>query len=130
MKKTPVFLLIALGLVILIAGSYAPEGFETTEMKITGMHCNNCVEKIETALSNLEGIQNASVNFENSVAEIVYDPSAVTMETISTTITDLGFNDGTHKECDHEKGLEKKECTSSKSGKSGCSGNKKKTDSI
>ncbi|MEK0352763.1 MAG: heavy metal-associated domain-containing protein [Nitrosopumilus sp.] len=130
MKKTPVFLLIALGLVILIAGSYAPEGFETTEMKITGMHCNNCAEKIETALSNLEGIQNASVNFENSVAEIVYDPSALTMETISTTITDLGFNGGIHKECDYEKGIGKKECNFSKSDKSVCSKNKKKTGSI
>ena len=130
MTKTPVFLLIALGLVILIAGSYNPEGLETAEMKISGMHCNNCAEKIETTLSNLEGIQNASVNFENSVAEIVYDPLAVNMETISTTITDLGFNGGTHKECDHEKGIGKNECTFSKSGKSGCSGNKKKTGSI
>ncbi|MCH8012473.1 MAG: heavy-metal-associated domain-containing protein [Candidatus Marinimicrobia bacterium] len=130
MKKAPVFLLIALGLVILIAGSYAPEGFETTEMKITGMHCNNCVEKIETVLSNLKGIQNAKVNFDKSVAEIVYDPLVVNMETISTTITDLGFNGGIHKECDHAKGLGKYECSFSLSGKSGCSGNIKKTGSI
>ncbi|MCH8013030.1 MAG: heavy-metal-associated domain-containing protein [Candidatus Marinimicrobia bacterium] len=97
MTKTPVFLLIALGLVILIAGSYNPEGFETAGIEISGMYCKNCAEKIETALSNLKGIQNASVNFENSVAEIVYDPSSVTMETISTIITNLGFNGGNHK---------------------------------
>ncbi|MCH7733385.1 MAG: heavy-metal-associated domain-containing protein [Candidatus Marinimicrobia bacterium] len=97
MTKTPVFLLIALGLVILIAGSYNPEVFETAGMEISGMHCNNCAEKIEIALSNLKEIQNASVSFENSVAEIVYDPSTVTRETISTTITDLGFNGGNHK---------------------------------
>ncbi|MCH8012798.1 MAG: heavy-metal-associated domain-containing protein [Candidatus Marinimicrobia bacterium] len=97
MTKTPVFLLIALGLIILIAGSYNPEGLETAEIEITGMYCNNCAEEIETALSNLKGIQNVSVSFENSVAEIVYDPSTETMETISTTITDLGFNGGNHK---------------------------------
>ena len=97
MTKTPVFLLIALGLVIMIAGSYNQEGLETAEIEITGMYCNNCAEKIETALRNLKGIQNASVSFENSVAEIVYDLSTVTMETISTTITDLGFNGGNHK---------------------------------
>lgn len=130
MKKTPVFLLIALGLVILIAGSYEPEGFETAEMEITGMYCNNCAEKIETVLSNLEGIQNASVNFENSVAEIIYDPTVLTMETISTTIADLGFNGSIHKDCDHEKGIGKKECNFNKTGKSECRGNKKKTGSI
>ena len=97
MTKTPVSLLIVLGLVIMIAGSYNPEVFETAEIEITGMYCNNCAEKIETALSNLKGIQNASVSFENYVAEIVYDLSTVTMETISTTITDLGFNGGNHK---------------------------------
>ena len=50
------------------------ESEENINIKLGGMTCANCALKIETKLSNLDGVKNAVVNFANEEATVEYDP--------------------------------------------------------
>lgn len=62
-------------------------------VKINGMKCGHCVGSVTTALSEIPGISNVSVNLENGEAS--YDEeSPVTMEKIQEVIRGIGFEVG------------------------------------
>jgi len=60
-------------------------------MPIIGMGCAACVGKIEKAVSNLDGVQEAHVNLATERARVVYDAKVVKLSRIKKEITDLGF---------------------------------------
>ena len=49
--------------------------FRRIDLPIQGMSCASCVERVETRLSNLEGVKEASVNFAAEKGIVRYDPS-------------------------------------------------------
>ena len=53
-------------------------------IKINGMKCTGCSQRVERALKNTDGIKDASVNLETREAKITYNQ-------ICETITDTGF---------------------------------------
>jgi len=58
---------------------------------ISGMMCKmGCAKTIETNLSKLEGVQEASVDFEASLATVVYNSSIVQTDDLAKTVTDTG----------------------------------------
>lgn len=65
---------------------------ETQENKriitITGMHCASCVNRIEKALLNLEGVDSVAVNL---VTKKAFVKGNQTMESLCKTIEGLGF---------------------------------------
>lgn len=65
-------------------------------INITGMHCASCVNRIEKALINLEGVDQASVNLVTKEAIVIGD---IPIETLYKTIEGLGF--GVIKEASH-----------------------------
>ena len=72
------------------------EVIEKTETKniiipIAGMTCAACSSRIEKVLSNIEGIENASVNLATEKASITYNPKMVRISTIKQTIEKLGY---------------------------------------
>src|SRR3989338_5502592 len=64
---------------------------QTCTINIQGMHCASCASKIETALKKIKGIKNSSVNFAAEKAIINYTPNTVKQQTLTKTITDLGY---------------------------------------
>ena len=48
-------------------------GPKRATLKIVGMHCAACAQTIEKALSNVEGVREASVNFATETAYVDYD---------------------------------------------------------
>ncbi|QDA32405.1 heavy metal translocating P-type ATPase [Thermococcus indicus] len=60
-------------------------------IKIGGMTCAMCVRTIETALKDLPGVLEASVNLGTETARVSYDPSVVTVEDIRKTVEDVGY---------------------------------------
>lgn len=40
-----------------------------TTIKISGMSCNHCVNKIETALNNQQGVENGKSKFEKGACK-------------------------------------------------------------
>ena len=58
---------------------------------ISGMMCKmGCAKAIETNLSKMDGVQQASVDFETSLATVLYDSSVVQTDDLVQTVTDTG----------------------------------------
>jgi len=60
-------------------------------LNIGGMSCINCSLTIEKALSKLNGVIHATVNFAAEKAIIEYNPDIVDQKTIENTITEAGY---------------------------------------
>lgn len=58
-------------------------------LKIDGMHCNGCAERLEKVLNKKDSIKKASVNFDNKEAIIEYDD--ISIKDIEEFIEDAGF---------------------------------------
>ena len=63
----------------------------TETLKIKGMSCVNCENKIERNLKNKKGIANAIVSYSKGSAVITYDPKVVSREEIVAMIENLGY---------------------------------------
>lgn len=64
---------------------------EKTTIKINGMSCGNCVNKIEKALQQLNGVEKATVNFKKGMAKVKYDDSIQTLDKLTDTIRNVGY---------------------------------------
>jgi Cu+-exporting ATPase len=67
-------------------------GKNTETIDVVGMSCANCAIVIEKALSSLEGVESAAVNFANEKARVVFDDSKVNHDRLKETIKDLGYD--------------------------------------
>ena len=70
-------------------------GFEVpwaeASLQITGMTCSSCVQNIETAVGNLEGVNGINVSLTAGTARVRYSASAVSLAQIKKTIRDIGY---------------------------------------
>jgi copper chaperone CopZ len=64
---------------------------ETASFKIEGMTCAmGCAKTIETKLSKLDGVQKATVNFDNKQATVDFDAAVLTLEKLTKTVEATG----------------------------------------
>jgi copper chaperone CopZ len=61
------------------------------KLKITGMTCAGCSNHISTALKNVDGIIEQSVEYPGDLATITYDPTKTNPETIIKVIEKTGY---------------------------------------
>ena len=61
------------------------------KLKIEGMHCTGCSNRLEKILNNTDGVENAIVSFEEKKAIITYNESQIDPEKLKETIKDAGF---------------------------------------
>ena len=61
------------------------------DVPISGMHCAGCAGRIEKALQELAGVQQAQVNFATEKATVYYDPEALNRHAISRKIEAVGY---------------------------------------
>src|SRR5215213_4585173 len=57
---------------------------------VTGMSCASCVRRVERALSNHEGVAEASVNFASETASVAYHPEATNPDELILVIEEAG----------------------------------------
>ena len=60
-------------------------------LKINGMKCTGCSQRVERALKNTDGIKDASVDLDSREAKISYNKDEISVEQICETITEVGF---------------------------------------
>ncbi|MBR0186594.1 MAG: sulfite exporter TauE/SafE family protein, partial [Synergistaceae bacterium] len=58
---------------------------------ISGMTCTNCRDRITRKLKKTPGIIQASVSYEDSSAEIIYDSGRISFQQIADIINQLGY---------------------------------------
>lgn len=66
-------------------------GSERTELRIGGMTCISCRNKIEKKLRNTAGIKSATVSYSKGNAAIIYDPDTIRLKDIIAIIEGLGY---------------------------------------
>ncbi len=64
---------------------------ENIILKINGMKCTGCSQRVERALKNTDGIKDASVDLESKKANISYNEDEISVKQIREIITDVGF---------------------------------------
>ena len=60
-------------------------------LKIEGMHCEGCSNRLTRVLENLDGVTSANVSLENKKADIEYNEDILSIEEIKEAISDAGF---------------------------------------
>ncbi len=63
----------------------------STTLKIDGMHCDGCADRIETLLEKQPGVRAVSVSFPDRVARIKYNQHAVSEDYLVEVINESGF---------------------------------------
>ena len=58
---------------------------------ITGMTCASCVRRVERALSNHEGVKEASVNFASEEATVAYHPESTKPDELIRVVREAGY---------------------------------------
>ncbi|WMJ90492.1 heavy metal translocating P-type ATPase [Anaerocolumna sp. MB42-C2] len=65
---------------------------KTEQLKITGMTCAACAKAVEKAVSKLDGISKASVNFATEKLHLEYEESLVSADMIKTAVDKAGYH--------------------------------------
>ena len=68
------------------------EGFEEVSLIIEGIHCSACIWLNEKALYKMQGIVEASINFTNNKAHIVWVDDVLKLSAIIDMIRAIGYN--------------------------------------
>jgi P-type Cu+ transporter len=69
----------------------AKKKFAQVTVPVTGMSCASCVRRVERALSEKEGVAEASVNFAAEKASVAYDPMATNPDDLIGAIREAGY---------------------------------------
>ncbi len=59
---------------------------EHLTLRVIGMHCGACENRIQKALSRLEGIRRSSADHKNGEVRVVFDPVHTSLDAIRATI--------------------------------------------
>ncbi|OHT46044.1 heavy-metal-associated domain-containing protein [Flavobacterium tructae] len=69
----------------------AAENVQTSSFKIEGMTCAmGCAKTIEKELSNLDGVEKATVDFEKKTATVVFDKTVQNQQNLTKTVQATG----------------------------------------
>ncbi|WP_273849985.1 heavy-metal-associated domain-containing protein [Guptibacillus spartinae] len=60
-------------------------------ISVAGMKGENCIQKIESALLSLNGIERALADLKKETVTILFDEEAVEQSTIMQTIEEAGY---------------------------------------
>lgn len=66
-------------------------GKQTALLRVSGMTCASCVEKITRAVGEMEGVSKVVVNLASGTARVEYLPGVVGIREIKRTIQELGY---------------------------------------
>ncbi|MEA1953482.1 MAG: heavy metal translocating P-type ATPase [Campylobacterota bacterium] len=68
------------------------EGLYEINLIIEGIHCSACVWLNEKVLHKTDGVMEATINYTNNKAKILWDPEEIPLSKIIETIQSIGYN--------------------------------------
>ncbi|AGB16572.1 copper chaperone [Halovivax ruber XH-70] len=63
-----------------------------TTLSVDGMSCGGCEQNVVSALTELDGVSDASADHETGDVSVEHESPAVDEATISATIEDAGYD--------------------------------------
>ena len=67
------------------------DGLQTLSLKIDGVHCAGCIQKIESSLSEWDEMQSARLNFTTGSLKMAWDGTPFLANDFVAKITSLGY---------------------------------------
>ncbi len=65
---------------------------QNVTLKISGMHCALCAQKIEKALNGKDGVYKAVINFALETVNVEYNSAQISLERIKKVIREVGYD--------------------------------------
>ena len=65
---------------------------ERVDLPVAGMTCAGCASRVRAGIGELDGVESAHVNLAAHRATVVYDPDALMVDDIVSTIGGLGYS--------------------------------------
>ena len=63
------------------------------EIKISGMSCTGCENRVENVLKNIENVESVNANYNTGIVEIeTNDIKNLNIDVIQETLEDLGYD--------------------------------------
>ena len=63
------------------------------EIRISGMSCTGCENRVENVLKNIENVESVNANYNNGIVEIeTNDIKNLNIDVIKETLEDLGYD--------------------------------------
>ncbi len=66
-------------------------GEKKVEIKVDGMTCNGCVNKVKASLEKTDGVKTAEVSLKSNSAVVLYDDSKTDESSLKKAINSSGF---------------------------------------
>jgi copper chaperone CopZ len=60
-------------------------------IRIDGMHCHKCEQKISKALSEKPGVHEVEVDFNSKLASVLFDPALLKMSDLQSAVDEAGY---------------------------------------
>ena len=64
---------------------------ETVQIPVSNMSCAVCAQRVEKALGQVPGVEQAAVNFATEKAQVTFDPAAVSVATLVDAVRSAGY---------------------------------------
>ncbi len=65
---------------------------KSVTLKVEGMSCNGCAERIRTSMAAQPGVKSADVSFAQGQARVLYDQQATDENRLVDAVEKLGFH--------------------------------------
>lgn len=64
---------------------------QVVKLAVAGMHCDNCVAKVDKALRGVEGVKDVKVDLKGEFADVTLASASVKSDALIKAVTDVGF---------------------------------------
>ena len=68
-----------------------PANDQLAVIRIEGMHCHNCEEKVRKSMSAKAGVHEVEVDFNSRQASVLYDPEMVKIGELMAAVDEAGY---------------------------------------
>ena len=72
-------------------GSPVGAATKTVALSVPGMDCTVCPITVKRALTRVEGVTKAGVNFDQRLAVVIYDDAKANVETLTKATANAGY---------------------------------------
>ena len=94
-------LVVVLALTLSVA-AFSENKVQKVNIKVEGMTCQGCVDKVKSALQKVEGVKEAEVSLKDNLALVTFDADKTNEKELRKAISSSGFKaaKGKDKACD------------------------------
>ena len=63
----------------------------SSALKISGMSCSACANRVEKGIAALPGVESATVNYATEKLSVAYDSAKITLKEVTAKVEQLGY---------------------------------------